>query len=173
MLLACRSRRRGAHLVECAFVFSLTFLLIAGLMVCAMGVFRYQQMSFLARVAARYAAVHAGQYQQENAAAITAGTLPDVTSDYITENVVKAHGVILDPSALTVTVNFNTVNGSYGWDDTANNGDRWPYSEQTVNGTNYCATNTVSVTVTYQWVPEWWLSGPITMGSTAVMPVCY
>jgi hypothetical protein len=173
MLLACRLRRRGATLVESAVIFGLTFLLITGLMVCAMGVFRYQQMSYLAREAARYAAVHAGQYQQENAAAITAGTLPNVDSDYITKNIVKAHGVILDSSVLTVNVKFNTASGSYDWDDTANNGSRWPYSTQNVSGTNYSATNTVSVTVQYQWIPEWWLSGPITMGSTAVMPVCY
>jgi Flp pilus assembly protein TadG len=173
MLLDYRSQRRGASLVETAFIFSLTFLLIAGLMVCAMGVFRYQQMSYLARMAARYAAVHAGQYQQENAAAISAGTLPNVDSDYITKNIVKANGVILDSSVLTVTVKFNTASGSYNWDDTANNGSRWPYSTQNVDGMNYSATNTVSVTIQYQWVPEWWLSGPITMGSTAVMPVCY
>jgi Flp pilus assembly protein TadG len=173
MPIARRARRCGAHLVECAFVFPITFLLLVGLVVCAMGVFRYQQMAYLAREAARYAAVHAGQYQQENAAAISQGTLPDVTCDYITTNVVKANAVSLDPSALSVTLNFNMSSGSCDWDDTANNGKRWPYSPRTVSGTTYSETNTVSVTLTYQWVPEWFLSGPITITSTAVMPVCY
>jgi len=59
MLLHNPARRRGAPLVECAFIIPLTFLLVAGLVVCAMGVFRYQQMAHLAREAARYAAVHA------------------------------------------------------------------------------------------------------------------
>jgi Flp pilus assembly protein TadG len=172
MILVRRRRRRGAHLVECAFVFPITFLLLAGLVVLAMGVFRYQQTAYLAREAARYAAVHAGQYQKENAA-ITQGTLPNVTSDYITTNVVQASAINLDPSALTVSVKFNTTGGSYDWDDTANNGQRWPYSPVTVNGTTYNATNTVSVTITYQWMPEWGLAGPITMTSTAVVPVCY
>jgi hypothetical protein len=72
-----------------------------------------------------------------------------------------------------VTINFNTSNGSFAWDDTDNNGNRWPYSPRTVNGTTYSETNTVSVTVTYTFVPEWFLAGPITITSTSVMPVCY
>ncbi len=99
--------------------------------------------------------------------------MPNVTSDYITKNVVQANAVNLDPSSLSVTVNFNTSSGSYGWDDTANNGNRWPYSTTTINSQTYNETNTVSVTVTYQWVPEWYLSGPITLTSTAIMPVSY
>lgn len=165
--------RRGAHIVECAFIFSLLMLLLVGLVVAAFGVFRYQQMAYLAREAARFAAVHGGQYKQENAAAIAAGTLPDVTSAYITTNVVQANAFSLDPSALSVTVNFNMSSGSYSWDDTADNGARWPNSPKTVNGTTYSETNTVSVTVSYQWAPEWWFVGPITLTSTAVMPMCY
>jgi Flp pilus assembly protein TadG len=173
MLIVCRTRRRGAHLVECAFIFPIVFFLVVGLIVGAMGVYRYQQMAYLAREAARYAAVHAGQYQQENAAAISQGTLPNVTSAYLTTKIVQGNAVSLDPSALTVSVKFNTSAGSFDWDDTDNNGDRWPYSPNKINGTNYSDTNTVSVTVTYQWAPEWFLSGPITITSTAVMPVCY
>jgi hypothetical protein len=173
MLLQSRARRRAAHAVECAVIFSLTFLLVAGLMVCALGVFRYQQTAHLAREAARYAAVHAGEYQQENAAAITAGTLPNVTSSYLTTNIVQANAVTLDTSSLQVAVKISTSNGTFDWDDTANNGQRWPYSPRTVNGTTYSETNTVSVTVTYQWVPEWFLVGPFTLSSTAVMPLCY
>jgi Flp pilus assembly protein TadG len=173
MLLNPGARRRGAHTVEFALIFPIAFLILVGLVVCAMGVFRYQQMAYLAREAARYAATHAGQYQQENANAISQGTLPNVTSDYITQNVVRANSIGLDPSALTVAVNFNTSGGSYGWDDTANNGQRWPCSPKTINGTTYSETNTVSATVTYKWIPEWFLVGPITITSTAVMPACY
>jgi hypothetical protein len=173
MRLKSTSPRRGAHLVEVACVISLTILLLAGLVVCATGVFCYQQTAHLAREGARYAATHAGQYQKENAAAITAGTLPDVTSSYLASNVVQAGSVNLDPANLQTSVKFNTSGGSYGWDDTTNNGDRWPYSPTTVNGTTYNVTNTVSVTVTYQWTPAWFLSGPITISSTAVLPVCY
>jgi hypothetical protein len=59
-------------------------------------VFRYQQMAHLAREAARYAAAHAGQYQAENAAAIAQGTLPNVTADYITQQIVQANATALD-----------------------------------------------------------------------------
>jgi hypothetical protein len=159
--------------VEVCVIFSLTLLLVVGLVVCAMGVFRYQQTAYLAREAARFAAVHAGEYQQENAAAITAGTLPNVTSSYITTNIVQADAVSLDPSGLQVAVKISTSGGTYDWDDTANNGQRWPYSLRTINGTTYSETNTVSVTVTYQWAPEWFLTGPLTLSSTAVIPICY
>jgi FlaG/FlaF family flagellin (archaellin) len=138
-----------------------------------MGVFRYQQVAYLAREAARYAAVHAGQYQQENAGAITAGTLPNVTKSYITTNIVQANATNMDSSSLSVTINFNMSSGSYDWDDTTDTSARWPYSQATINGTTYSETNTVSVTVSYQWYPEWGLGGPITLTSTAVMPVCY
>jgi Flp pilus assembly protein TadG len=168
-----RGQRRGAHLIECAIIFPIVFLLLLGLVICAMGVFRYQEVAYLSREAARYASVHAGMYQLENAGAITAGTLPNVTSDYITTNIVKANAANMDFSQLSVTINFNTSSGSFGWDDTANNGQRYPYSPKTVNGTNYNDTNTVSVTITYQWYPEWGLGGPITLTSTAVMPVSY
>jgi Flp pilus assembly protein TadG len=173
MLLNRRSRRRGAHLVETALVFPIVMLLVAGLVVGAMGVFRYQQTAYLAREAARYAAVHGGQYQKDNAAAIAKGTLPNVTSAYLTTNIVQANASNLDPSQLQVAVNFNTSSGTYSWDDTAGNGNRWPYSSQTISGTTYNVTNTVSVTVTYQWIPEWFLTGPITLTSTSVMPMCY
>jgi Flp pilus assembly protein TadG len=172
-MLLHRPRRRGVHALESAFVYGLLMVLVAGLMVLAMGVFRYQEMAHLAREAARFAAVHGGQYQQENAAAITAGTLPTVDDNYITTNIVKARAVVLDPSKLTVQIRFNMSSGSYDWDDTANNGQRWPSSQKTINGTNYSETNTVSVTVSYQWVPEWFLAGPITLTSTSVMPMCY
>jgi hypothetical protein len=148
-------------------------LLLIGLVVGALGVFRYQQMAYLAREAARFAACHGGQYQKENAAAISAGTMPNVDSTYLTTNVVQANAVCLDPAALSVTVNFNMSSGSYSWDDTADNGNRWPNSPKTVNGTTYSETNTVSVTVSYQWVPEWFFVGPLTITSTAVVPMCY
>jgi Flp pilus assembly protein TadG len=171
-MLLHHSRRRGVHALESAFVYGLLMVLIAGLIVLGMGVFRYQEMAHLAREAARFAAVHGGQYQQENAAAITAGTLPNVNDNYIIQ-IVKARAVALDPAKLSVQINFNMSSGSYDWDNTASNGQRWPSSQKTISGTNYNETNTVSVTVSYQWFPEWFLGGPITLTSTSVMPMCY
>src|SRR5262245_805380 len=108
MLFHSPARRRGAHLVECAIIFNLVLVLLIGLVVGAMGVFRYQQMAYLAREAARYAAVHGGQYQRENAAAITQGTLPNVTSDYIKQNVILGRASNLDASQLRVNITINT-----------------------------------------------------------------
>jgi hypothetical protein len=173
MLLHSDARRSGATLVEVAIIFNLVLVLLIGLVVGAMGVFRYQQMAYLAREAARYAAVHGGQYQHENAQAISQHTLPNVTRDYIQDKVILANASNLDASLLQVTITLNNPNGSFDWDDTDNNNQRWPNTPQTINGTNYNVTNTVSVTVTYQWTPEWFFSGPITMSSTAVMPMCY
>ena len=79
----------------------------------------------------------------------------------------------MDPSQLQVSVKFNTSSGTYDWDDTANNGKRWPYSTTTVNNKTYNETNTVSVTVTYTYTPAWLLGSSVTLTSTAVVPVCY
>jgi Flp pilus assembly protein TadG len=173
MRLARPAPRRGAHLVECAFIFSLTMLLLAGLVIGAMGVMRYQQMAHLAREAARFAATHAGQYQKENAAAIAAGTLPNVDKSYLVTNVIQAGAVNLDPNLLSAAVTINTANGSFDWDDTGDTGGRWPYSTSSVNGTSWNNTNTVSVTLTYQWSPGWLIGDTVTMTSTAVVPISY
>jgi Flp pilus assembly protein TadG len=166
-------KRSGAHAVECAIIFPIVLFFIVSIIVGGMGIFRYQQVCYLAREGARYAVVHAGQYQQENAAAIQSGALPNVDDNYLLTNVIMPNASNLDPSSLTVGINFNLSSGSYDWDDTANNNNRWPNAPKTVNGTTYNETNTVSVTVTYTWFPELYLFGPITLTSTSVMPVCY
>ncbi len=78
----------------------------------------------------------------------------------------------MDPTYLTTAVTFSMSSGNYDWDDTTDN-NRWPHSQVTKNGTTYSETNTVSVTVSYQWLPELYLTGPITLSSTSVMPISY
>ena len=51
-------RRRGAALVETAFVFPVLIVLMIGLIVGALGVFRYQEVASLAREGSRYASLH-------------------------------------------------------------------------------------------------------------------
>src|SRR5437868_1684036 len=66
--MLCRNRlarRPGATPVDCAVVAPITFLMILGLVLGAMGVFRYQEVATLAREGARWASVHGGQYTQE------------------------------------------------------------------------------------------------------------
>jgi hypothetical protein len=172
-MLRTRTVRPAAHTVEAALIFPLVFFFLLALVVGALGMFRYHQVCHLAREAARFASTHGGQYNQENHAAIRAGTLPHVNEQYIKTNLVAAHAPSMDLASITTTIAFNTSGGNYGWDDTHHNGHRWPTSSKTVNGTTYTDTNTVSVTVSYTWIPEMYLIGPITLTSTSVMPMCY
>jgi Flp pilus assembly protein TadG len=165
--------RRGTTLVEGAIILPVTFFFVAGLMIGAMGVFRYHEVAQLAREAARFAAVHAGQYASENAAAIQAGTLPAVDENYLTTQVIQANAAGMDTTQLSVQVNINTASGSYGWDDVAHNKDRAVESITMNNGVPVTTSNTVTVTVTYSWLPELYVVGPITLSSTAVAPLFY
>src|SRR5262249_53532830 len=58
-------RRSGAVLVESALVYPIAFLLMLGLVVMGVGVFRYQEVSHLAREAARWASTHGAQYRKD------------------------------------------------------------------------------------------------------------
>src|SRR5579883_2066201 len=60
-----RDRRSGTTLVESALIYSLTFLLLLGLLVGGMGVFRYHELASLAREGARYASTHGAQYRKD------------------------------------------------------------------------------------------------------------
>jgi hypothetical protein len=147
-------------------VYPLSFFLLFALLIGGMGIFRYQQVAHLARECARFASTHGGQYAKENSVAITAGTLPTVNEAYL-QNLVKSGGVSLDTTKLTTQVNLNTAGGTYDWDSTGSTNNRWPSSN------NNQIQNTVSVTVTYQWIPELYLTGPITLQNTSVMPMQY
>ena len=151
MRLKQHQRRPGAHLVECSLVFPLVFFLVLGLVVGGMGIYRYQQVCYLAREAARYASVHGGQYQQEKAALIAAGTLPNVNEQYIITNIITANATNMDPASTQVNVNFNMSGGSYDWDDTTDNNNRWPSSPKAINGTTYNETNTVRACAIINW----------------------
>src|ERR1043165_6073200 len=56
-------RRSGIATVEFAVTSAVTLLLIIGLMVGGLGVYRYQEVAHLAREGARYASTHGGQYK--------------------------------------------------------------------------------------------------------------
>lgn len=71
MLMRCSNhRRRATTVVECAVVYPVTFLILLGLIIGALGVFRYQEMAGLAREACRYASVHGAQYRRDAGLAI-------------------------------------------------------------------------------------------------------
>jgi Flp pilus assembly protein TadG len=151
MMRLLHRRRAVATTIEFALVGSVTFLLILGLLIGGMGIFRYQQVANLARDGSRWASVHGTQYAKDTKN--TAATDTDVYN-----NAIKPYAAGLDTSKLTYSVSWNTSND--------------PYHTTTVNGVQVQVANTVTVTVTYQWVPEAYLGG-ITLSSTSISVMSY
>jgi Flp pilus assembly protein TadG len=147
-----RQRRSGTTLVECAVVYPVILLLLLGLLIGAAGIFRYSELASLSREAARYASVHGGQYAKEMK--VTAPTPADIYT-----NVVLPRAESLDSSKLTYSITYNSSNFPYHTTLDASN-DVVPIQ------------NSVTVTLTYQWLPELFLGG-ITLSSTSVMPMTY
>ena len=145
-------RRSGATVVECAFVYPVLFLLILGLLVGAGGIFRYSQLASLAREGARYASVHGTQYAQEMNV-----TAP--TPDQIFNNVIVPMAVAFDTTQMGYSITYNTSNSPY-------------YTILDSNNNVVPVQNTVTVTLTYYWLPEMFLGG-VTLSSTSVMPMSY
>ena len=160
-------RRRGVTVVEFAVVFPLVVLLILGMVTGGLGIARYQQVAHLARLGARYASVHGGQYEAETGQ--TAASQADVRSYLVNQS------TALDSTAVTVDVYLNRSRSEDGavyltkssWDSS----DKAPYS--LINDLGQARKNTVTVRVRYQWYPETWLAGPITLTSTSTMPMQY
>src|SRR5207302_8634228 len=104
--------RRGVTTAECGVVYSITLLLIMGTIIEGLGVFRYQQLSSLAREGARWASVHGPTYQTETGKAAP-------TSQNVLDNVITPAMVGLDPSQLTCTLTMTattaTVKLTYVW----------------------------------------------------------
>jgi Flp pilus assembly protein TadG len=144
-----RQVRSGGSLLELALTGSFTFLLLLGLLVGGLGVFRYQQVARLARDATRYASVHGTLYAQTTGN--TAASSTDVYNNAIVPN---AQGLTL--SKLTYSVSWSTSNS--------------PYHTATVSGSQVNVANTVTVTINYNWIPEAFLGGiTLTSTSTCVM----
>jgi Flp pilus assembly protein TadG len=130
--------RRGAVVLESAIVYPVVFLLILGLIIGGLGVFRYQEVAWLAREATRYASVHGTQY-----AKITGK--PAATATDVYNNAIVPRVVCLNLSQLSYTVTWSP-NNSPG--------------------------STVSVMVSYHWVPEAFLPA-MNMSSTSSDVVAY
>jgi Flp pilus assembly protein TadG len=107
------SRRTGASTVEFALVGTVLAVLLFGLLILGLGVFRYQQVASLAREGARWVSVRGPQYQSET------GTAAPTSSDVKTA--ITDMFFAMDSSDVTVTLTFNTsktiatVQVSYQW----------------------------------------------------------
>ena len=169
-----RKSRKGTTVVESAIVYPSTFLLLLGLIIGGMGIFRYQEVASLARAGARYASTHGAQFRKDNeTGAGTAGSSsPTVNNNTFWYSVdpTQASGTdtswsgdIYDQSIRPnlVSLDVNDLQVQVGWPPVVNqpnSPDNWPGSR-------------VSVTVTYQWLPELFFIGPITLTSTSTMPI--
>ena len=150
MSAAVRDRRRGTTTVEFAITCPIVFFLVFAIIVGGLGVFRYQEVAAMAREGARWASVHGGQYAEEKN--LTAATAADIYT-----NAIAPGAVGLDPSKLSYTVTWDRNN--------------WPlWVDEDVE---HPIGNTVTVTVTYQWIPEMYLTGPFTLTSTSTAQMLY
>src|SRR5262249_51200768 len=93
-----RTGRRGATVVEAAHVYPVLVLLVFGLVVGGLGVFRYQQVAMLAREGSRAASVRGSQWQQET-------NQPSPTQQQLGDQV-KALATGMNTTALTVQVDW-------------------------------------------------------------------
>ena len=158
--------RRGVQAVEAAIVLPVVMMLILGTCSTAMGVYYYQLVATLAHEGARYASVHGSQYAQYG---------PPVQASDIYINAIKPMAVGLNLSNLTYQVQWGTaVSGSWVWTSwvsssnsppTSYNPNSTPPGEPLYNG--------VQVTVTYQWTPDLYITGPLNLTSTSVMPMSF
>jgi Flp pilus assembly protein TadG len=130
--------RRGAVVLESAIVYPVVFLLILGLIIGGLGVFRYQEVASLAREASRYACVHGTRY-----AKVTGK--PAAAAVDVYNNAILPRVVCLDLSQLSYSVTWTPDNN--------------PGS-------------TVSVNVSYHWVPEAFLPA-MNLSSTSTDVIAY
>jgi Flp pilus assembly protein TadG len=142
----------GVTMVESTIVLSTLLTLLIGFIVGGVGIFRYQQVAACAREGARWASVHGYQYQKETGK-------PAATPTDVYNNAILPMAVGLDAGQLSYTVAWTNNNAPYSANPTSNP------PGQPLN-------NTVSVTVSYNWIPEAYFPS-VTLTSTSVMPMSY
>ena len=143
-------RRSGAALIEGAFVFPVLVFFILGLIVGATGIFRFQEVNYAAHEGARYAAVHGSEWASEQQT-----TAP--TADDVYNNGVKPRFMTVDPARVTYSVTWDQSNAPV----------------RVATSYEKPVVNTVTVTVTYNWVPEMYLVGPITLTGRSTLPMAH
>jgi len=109
-----RPPSRGVTAVECAIVYPITMLLLIGVIVAGLGVFRYEQLQSLAREGARYASVHGPDFANETGGsqATTQSVLTYVQGLAVGLSGLNCTEVAYSASSLPCTV---TVTLTYTW----------------------------------------------------------
>jgi Flp pilus assembly protein TadG len=151
-------RRRGTQAVEAAVVLPVMLLLLLGLIVGGMGVFRYQQVAWLAQEAARWTCVRGGDYQKD-----TNANSP--TQDQVLQQAVLPLATGMDTSQLALKVQWidQGTNTIQDWDSA-------PKDIKSLNGAGEYVTNTLRTTITYNWSPGLFL-GTVTLTSVCEVPM--
>jgi hypothetical protein len=195
MRLRIKARKRnGTYIVEAALVYPITFFLILATVIGALGIFRYQECSFLARLGARYGSVHGDNYwyYQRNlrppnsspgtAASPSGYTDTSSNTSYLvfrptttttgpgtytvwTDDI---YGNAIYPKLMLLDPNYVTCNVA------------WPTVAFNPNMPDNAPGSQVRVTMNYQWIPEvyFWLPGlgsisygPYNLTSRSSMPI--
>lgn len=149
--ITCNHKRAGGTMVEFAVVVPVLILLLIGMIVMGLGVFRYLEVAHLARDGARFAIVRGTQYR------IDTGNTPATTTDI--ETYIKSKAVGLDSTQLTITTTWDKSNSP-------------AYANPSSTPPGQPVGNKVAVTVSYNWIPEVFFGG-ITLTSQSIMPMAY
>jgi Flp pilus assembly protein TadG len=144
------ARRPGVTVVEMAIIYSALFLILFGLILGSIAVFRYQQVAQLAREGSRWAAVHGHQWATEN-------SQPPTAPQDVFNNAIAPRAVNMEPGKLSYSVAWDT--------------NQKTHHTEVVGDEVRSVSNNVIVTVSYQW--DEFIFGPVTLRSTSVMSMHY
>ena len=149
--------------VEAAVVYPLLFLLLFGLIVGGICVFRYQQVVLLSREAARYACVRGSDSSQQ-----TNPGQPSPTAAQITQQVVLPMSAGMEPDKVTVQIQWISpaTNRVVDWDSS-------PRSPSSLDDQGNPVTNHVRVTVTYVWDAGILFPAPLSLRSVCEIPMSF
>lgn len=193
MMLQTKTRKRsGVYTIEAAFVFPITFFLLLIIIIGSLGVFRYQECAYLARMGTRYGSVHGDNYwyyqrklRPPNSSPGTVASPASYTDagttylSYTPSSSTKAPGTYTnwcdDIYGNRIYSNLMLLDPAYtscriDWPTVAFN----PTMPDNAPGSQ------LRVTVTYHWIPEvsFWLPGvgavtygPYDLTSMSSMPI--
>jgi hypothetical protein len=163
MMLRRKKARPGTILIESAFVYPVLFLTILAVLLLGQAVFRYQQVTHMAREGSRWASVHGQQYATEN-------NTTAATPQEIYEKAIKPFGAGMQPSSITYEVIWTPLADGVTPDKRPT---RVVQKVDPATGLTQDVSqfNTVTVKVTYTWNTG--LFGTIPVSSTSVNTIFY
>jgi hypothetical protein len=193
-LRTSRQKRTGAYAVEAAFVFPIVFFLLLAIILGSLGIFKYQECAYLARMGTRFGSVHGDNYwyyyrnlRPPNSTPGTAASPASYTdsSTSTTYLVYQPTNTSIGPGTYTnwcddiygnrIYPNLMLLDPNYVTCTMA-----WPAVALNPNMPDNAPGSQVRVTVSYQWLPgiTFWLPGlgtqtyaSVTLTSRSSMPI--